>query len=110
VGVGWFDSPPARWPGRGDGLLGGVIDWLATDLRRSFPEMTELSPRNLKSMCAFAAAWPEEPVVQQRVARIPWGHHVRLLDYAKSRFEREWSINEDNRDVQQAAVQILQGT
>jgi hypothetical protein len=57
-----------------------VIDRLAIDLRRSFPDMTGLSPRNLKYMRAFAAAWPEEPIVQQLVAQIPWGHNVRLLD------------------------------
>jgi predicted nuclease of restriction endonuclease-like (RecB) superfamily len=69
-----------------------VIERLATDLRRSFPDMTGLSPRNLKYMRAFAAAWPEEPIVQQLVAQIPWGHNVRLLDYLKSRPEREWYI------------------
>jgi len=47
---------------------------------------------NLKYMWAFAAAWPEEPIVQQLVAQIPWGHNVRLLDYVKSRPEREWYI------------------
>ena len=69
-----------------------VIDRLAIDLRRSFPDMPGLSPRNLKYMRAFAAAWPEEPIVQQLVAQIPWGHNVRLLDYVKSRIEREWYI------------------
>ena len=33
-----------------------VIDQLATDLRRSFPEMKGLSPRNLKYMRALGAA------------------------------------------------------
>jgi predicted nuclease of restriction endonuclease-like (RecB) superfamily len=35
-----------------------VIDRLATDLRRDFPEMTGLSPRNLKYMRAFAEPLP----------------------------------------------------
>jgi predicted nuclease of restriction endonuclease-like (RecB) superfamily len=69
-----------------------VIDRLATDLRRFFPDMTGLSSRNLKYMRAFAAAWPEEVIVQQLVAQIPWGHNVRLLDYVKSHTEREWYI------------------
>ena len=53
-----------------------VIDRLAGDLRRAYPDMTGLSPRNLKYMRAFAEAWPEEPIVQQLVAQIPWGHNV----------------------------------
>jgi predicted nuclease of restriction endonuclease-like (RecB) superfamily len=69
-----------------------VIDRLAGDLRRAYPEMTGLSPRNLKYMRAFAEAWPEEPIVQQLVAQIPWGHCVRLLDQVKNRNEREWYI------------------
>lgn len=69
-----------------------VIDRLGADLRRSFPEMTGLSPRNLKYMRAFGEAWPEEEIVQQLVAQIPWGHNVRLLDYLKSQKERLWYI------------------
>ena len=38
-----------------------VIDRLAADLKRSFPDMKGLSPRNLKYMRAFAEAWREEP-------------------------------------------------
>jgi predicted nuclease of restriction endonuclease-like (RecB) superfamily len=69
-----------------------VIDRLAGDVRRAYPEMTGLSPRNLKYVRAFAEAWPEESIVQQLVAQIPWGHCVRLLDYVKNRSQREWYI------------------
>ena len=69
-----------------------VIDRLAADLRRSFPDMSGLSTRNLKYMRAFGQAWPNEPIVQQLVAQIPWGHNVRLLDYVKNPAEREWYI------------------
>ncbi len=51
------------------------------------------SPRNLKYMRAFAEAWPEESIVQQLGAQIPWGHNVRLLDQVKNRCEREWYIH-----------------
>jgi predicted nuclease of restriction endonuclease-like (RecB) superfamily len=51
-----------------------IIDRLAADLKASFPEMKGFSPRNLKYMRAFAEAWPEEVIVQQLVAQIPWGH------------------------------------
>ncbi|MGO8670226.1 MAG: PDDEXK nuclease domain-containing protein [Capsulimonadaceae bacterium] len=67
-----------------------IIDNLGSDLRREFPDMTGLSPRNLKYMRAFAEAWPDEPIVQQLVAQLPWGHNVRLLDYLKTQDERLW--------------------
>jgi predicted nuclease of restriction endonuclease-like (RecB) superfamily len=67
-----------------------VIDRLATDLRRAFPEMTGISARNLKYMRALAEAWPQEEFVQRVVAQLPWGHNVSLLDAIKSPAEREW--------------------
>jgi predicted nuclease of restriction endonuclease-like (RecB) superfamily len=69
-----------------------VIDRLGTDLRHAFPPMTGFSPRNLKYMRTFAETWPDELIVQQLVAQIPWGHSVRLLDYVKERDEREFYI------------------
>src|SRR5262249_40071901 len=71
-----------------------VIDRLAADRHRAFPEMRGLSPRNLKYMRAFAEAWPDEQFVQQVVAQIPWGHNVRILDYVKSPAERTWYVQQ----------------
>jgi predicted nuclease of restriction endonuclease-like (RecB) superfamily len=71
-----------------------VIDRLARDLRREFPDMKGFSPRNLKYMRAFAEAWPEEQIVQQLVAQIPWGHNVRLLDYVEDPTERLWYVQQ----------------
>lgn len=67
-----------------------VIDRLAADLRHAFPDMTGLSPRNLKYMRAFAAAWPGEPIVQQAAALIPWFHNCIILDKIKDAEERLW--------------------
>lgn len=69
-----------------------VIDRLAADLKKAFPEMKGFSPRNLKYMRAFAEAWPDEEFVQQAVAQIPRGHNVRILDYVKERRAREWYV------------------
>jgi len=65
---------------------------LGRDLKRSFPEMRGLSQRNLKYMKALADAWPDEAIVQQLVAQLPWGHNVRLLDKASSAEERLWYV------------------
>ena len=75
---------------RSEGWGAKVIDRLAEDLRRTFPEMTGLSARNLKYMRAFAEAYPDFGFVQQVVARLPWGHNVRLLEAVKDPAEREW--------------------
>jgi predicted nuclease of restriction endonuclease-like (RecB) superfamily len=71
-----------------------VIDRLAKDLHQEFPEVKGFSPRNLKYMRALAEAWPEQAIVQQLVAQIPWGHNVRLLDLVKTPAERLWYIDQ----------------
>ncbi len=80
-----------------------VIDRLSADLRREFPDMQGLSPRNLKYMRAFAAAWPEHQIVQEVLAQIAWYHNIALLDklddptvrlwYARKAREEGWSRN-----------------
>lgn len=50
-----------------------VVDRLAADLRRAFPEHRGFSPRNLKYMRAFAEAWPEISFVQRPVAPLAAG-------------------------------------
>src|SRR6516162_8634599 len=46
----------------------GVIGQLAKDLRAEFPDMQGLSARNLGYMKAFAAAWPDQSILQQLAA------------------------------------------
>ncbi|WP_262984638.1 DUF1016 N-terminal domain-containing protein [Nostoc sp. PA-18-2419] len=48
-----------------------VINRLATDLRKAFPEMKGFSRTNLMYMRAFAEAYPDEQIVQQVVEQIP---------------------------------------
>jgi len=68
----------------------GVIERLSADLRRAFPEMKGFSPRNLKYMRAFADAWPDEAIVQQAAAQLPWFHNCVLLDKLTDPDERRW--------------------
>jgi predicted nuclease of restriction endonuclease-like (RecB) superfamily len=86
-----------------------IIDRLSADLRSAFPDMTGLSPRNLKYMRAFAAAWPKREIVQAALAQITWYHNIALIErladvetrlwYARQVAEHGWS-----RDV--LALQI----
>jgi predicted nuclease of restriction endonuclease-like (RecB) superfamily len=80
-----------------------VIDRLAADLRDAFLEMKGFSPRNLKYMRAFAAAWPDRKIVQASLAQLTWYHHIALLEkldspesrlwYAAKTLEHGWSRN-----------------
>ena len=56
--------------------------------------MKGLSPRNLKYMWAFADAWPEEAIVQQLAAQIPWFHNCVLIDKVKGAPERVWYVEQ----------------
>ena len=67
-----------------------VIDRLAHDLKTAFPDMSGLSPRNLKYMRKFAEAWPEREIVQRCVAQIPWRSNLALLDKLEDRQTRLW--------------------
>jgi len=67
-----------------------VIERLSHDLRTAFPEMKGFSPRNLKYMRAFAAAWEDAVIVQELLAQLPWYHLVTLLDKLNSPEERLW--------------------
>ena len=67
-----------------------IIDRLALDLRKAFPDMKGFSPRNLKYMRAFAHAWPKEVIVQEALAQLPWYHNIALLEKLKTEEERLW--------------------
>ncbi len=69
-----------------------IIDRLAQDLQVEFPGIVGFSPRSLKYMRSFAKAWPDEPIVQQVAAQLPWGHHMVLLDRAKDEATRLWYL------------------
>ncbi|WP_407687299.1 PDDEXK nuclease domain-containing protein [Mycobacterium sp. HUMS_1102779] len=80
-----------------------VIDRLACDLNERFPDTKGFSPRNLKYMRAFAAAWSEDAIVQAPLAQLPWYHHITLVEklgtsdlrlwYAGVAVEQGWSRN-----------------
>ncbi len=94
-----------------------VVDQLAQDLKSSFPTMKGLSKRNLQYMMRFSTEWAIEPIVQpvaaqiqnvdsqediimqpvaaqfkafesQTFARVPWSHHMLLLDKIETKEER----------------------
>ena len=67
-----------------------VIDRLANDLRDAYPDMKGFSPRNLKYMRAFSAAWPDRAIVQEPLAQITWYHNIALLEKVATKADRLW--------------------
>ncbi|MDB5016712.1 MAG: hypothetical protein JWQ84_1544 [Mucilaginibacter sp.] len=78
-----------------------IIDQLSADLKNEFPELKGLSPRNLRYMRNFYVNWPElsllqqtnglpvvDIILQQPVAKLPWGHICILNDRVKTNKER----------------------
>ena len=81
-----------------------VIKRLAQDLKSEFPEMKGLSERNLVYMQSFAANYPDFLITQGALAKLPWYHHITLLDKVKNDNERlfyimETALNGWSRDV-----------
>ncbi|MET9514908.1 PDDEXK nuclease domain-containing protein [Streptomyces sp. NPDC002994] len=66
-----------------------VVDRLSADLRTTFPNQRGFSRRNLMYMHQMARSWPE-PIVQQPVAQLPWGHIVTLVTRLKTRSEQDF--------------------
>ena len=71
-----------------------VIDRLAADLQAEFPDMSGLTRRNLFSMRAFAAAFPDIEIVKRLVSQLPWGQIIRLIQMVKDPAVREFYIQE----------------
>jgi predicted nuclease of restriction endonuclease-like (RecB) superfamily len=85
-----------------------VVDRLAADLRKTFPEMTGFSRRNLHGMRTFAEAYPDAQIVQQLVAQIPWGHILHILQTVKNPAEREFYIRQTIANGWSRAVLVHQ--
>ncbi|MCE9637372.1 MAG: PDDEXK nuclease domain-containing protein [Planctomycetes bacterium] len=77
-----------------EGWGAGVIDLLAEDLRKGYPDMKGFSSRNLLFMRSFAEACPDAEKVKQLVSQLPWGHVIRLLQRVKDPHVREWYIRQ----------------
>lgn len=67
-----------------------VIEKLSNDLLDAFPDMKGFSPRNMRYMRDFYEAYQDPTILQQVVAKLPWGHNILLLDSLKTDKERLW--------------------
>ncbi len=103
----WEIGNTIRKQEKAEGWGTKTVERLASDLKIEFPDMKGLSPRNLRYMREFVLAYPkftilQRPVaklnnndknqsfaiLQQAVAKLPWGHNCTLLDKLKQPEER----------------------
>jgi predicted nuclease of restriction endonuclease-like (RecB) superfamily len=85
-----------------------VIDRLSADLREANPEMQGLSPRNLRYMRTFAAAWPEGAIGQRVVAQLPWRQNIDLLERLDDPEQRRWYAEQTIRNGWSHSILCLQ--
>ncbi len=85
-----------------------VVERLAHDLQTAFPDMKGFSPRNLKYMRSFAAAWPDPEFVQQAAAQLPWFHLCTLLDKLSTREHRDWYMGQAVEHGWSRAILVMQ--
>lgn len=67
-----------------------MIQKLAKDLKREFPDIKGFSRSNLMYMRSFAESWPDEQIVQRSVGQLPWRHNIALIEKLKDTEERLW--------------------
>lgn len=67
-----------------------LIDALATDLKKSFPDTQGFSRSNLHSMKKFAQVYTSLAIVQALPGQLPWTHNLVLLEHAKTPAARQW--------------------
>lgn len=72
------------------GWSSGVIPQLAKDLKAEFPGLKGYSERNLGRMLAFYREYPDNSILPQAVAKLPWGHNILLIEKIKDQNLRFW--------------------
>ncbi len=69
-----------------------IVQALAKDLQNSFPGARGFSERNVWSMRRFYEEYEKEPILQQLVAEIPWGHNLLIMEKVSNFHERRYYI------------------
>lgn len=85
-----------------------VIDYLAQDLKREFPDMTGFSKTNLKYMRTFAEAYSEEEIGQRSVDQLPWRHNIALFTKLKDREARFWYAQKSLENAWSRDILVMQ--
>ncbi len=93
---------------RDQGWGAKVVERLAMDLKREFPEIKGFSTRNIRYMKSFAEAYLDEAILQRSVAKLPWRHNIALLEKLKLSEERIWYAEQALENGWSRDVLVLQ--
>lgn len=70
------------------------IEETALELKLDFPNIKGFSARNLRGMKLFYQEYRDDPIWQQLVAKLPWGHNLLLIGKIKDKNIRRMYIEE----------------
>jgi predicted nuclease of restriction endonuclease-like (RecB) superfamily len=70
-----------------------ILERLARDLKKEFPDVSGFSLRNLHYMRKFAKSY-QDPNCAAAAAQIPWGHNMLLLDKLNDPASRLWYVQQ----------------
>lgn len=87
----------------------GIVSKIAVDLKNEFSEVKGFSDRNLGYMMQFAKEYANISILQQSVAKLPWGHNIALLQRVKEPQKRNWYANKvlENNWGRDTLVQMI---
>ena len=81
---------------------------LACDLRIEFPEMAGFSTQKSQIHAGICRSLPNEAIVHQLEAQIPWKHNCTVLDKFKNHEQRIWYIQKTIEHGRSRSVLIHQ--
>ena len=70
-----------------------VVEKIANDLQKEYPESSGYSSRNIWDMRRFYVRYSESKKLRQLVAEIPWGQNLLILSKIKDNTEAEFYLN-----------------
>lgn len=71
-----------------------VVEQLALDIRKEFPDVKGFSARNLWDMRRFYLTYKDHQNLRQAAAEIPWGHNLVIINKVKNQVQRLWYVHQ----------------
>lgn len=85
-----------------------IIENLSTELKKSFPNMSGFSSRNLKYMRQFADIYPDKRFVQEVLAQLSWYNNLTIMQKVKDENVRNWYIHKNIENSWSQSVLVHQ--
>ena len=69
-----------------------IVELLAQEIKKDFPDTQGFSPRNLWNMRNFYIEYKDNEILQPLVAEISWTKNIVIMEKCKESLEREFYI------------------